>query len=246
MATHISRHFHASGLRIDAIWSRSAERAEKLAKELGCGWSIDPARLPQNSSFYLMAVSDNAVGELAGKFRGRKGIWIHCAGALDLDVLGVFKRYGVLYPLQTITRERELTLKEVPFLIEGGDRETLEEIRELALLLSDRVEEMDSRGRLVLHLAAVFANNFSNHMMRIAQEILHDKNIDFTLLEPLLRETFMKAIELGPQKSQTGPAARGDRIAMEKHLELLKGYPEWEKMYTFMSQEIQKSRNDEF
>lgn len=243
VANHISRHFHASGLKIDAIWSRSAGKAEQLARELECDWSTEQEKLPVNSSFYLLAVSDNSVAELATMFKGRRGIWLHCAGALTMKVLEQsFARFGVMYPLQTITAERKLSFQEVPIIIEGSDSDTTEEIRSLAELLSERVMTLDSSKRLILHLAAVFANNFSNHMIGISHAILELNQMDPSLLDPILKETFLKAIDLGPSNAQTGPAVRKDRLTMEKHLELLKAYPEWEKMYTFMSQEIQKFR----
>ena len=171
------------------------------------------------------------------------GIRLHTAGALSMDVFqGITDDYGVLYPLQSLSREREIRLGKTPFLIEGSSPGVLEKIGELANSISDKVEESNSQERLKVHLAAVFANNFSNHMVHVAMQILEESGLDPALLESLLEETFLKLRELHPGAAQTGPAIRGDNETMNKHIELLKDHPEWEKLYTFISREIERSR----
>jgi len=154
----------------------------------------------------------------------------------------VFKQYGVLYPLQTLSRSRPLEPSQVPCLVEGSSPQVSAEVMKLALSVYTNVEEVNSEKRLVIHTAAVFANNFSNHMVHIAKELIAEQNIDPKMIEPLLQETFEKIKALGTVKGQTGPAIRGDQPTMKKHIELLKDHPEWEKLYTFISRDIERSR----
>jgi predicted short-subunit dehydrogenase-like oxidoreductase (DUF2520 family) len=150
-----------------------------------------------------------------------------------------FREYGVLYPLQSISAGRETDWTKLPLLIEASSPEVLDRMIILAGSLSGSVHEVDSKRRLRLHLAAVFANNFSNHMARIAYRILEEGGEDPGLLLPILEETFEKIRDMGPAAAQTGPARRKDAETMEKHLEVLRGHPEWEKLYTFVSRSIQ-------
>lgn len=205
----------------------------------------DPDELPADADFYLLAVSDRAIEEMASRFSGRKGIWMHAAGAVPMDVLKPsFGEYGVLYPLQSLSSKREEALEDIPFLVEGSSPDVQKKIHSLASSQYGRVVEMDSAGRLRVHLAAVFANNFSNHMVTIATRIIEENGGDFSLLEPILRETFLLMSEGGPFAVQTGPAVRGDELSMKQHLDLLKGHPDWEEIYTIVSRDIMKSRKE--
>ena len=243
MATHISRHLHFTGHRISCIWSRTREHADKLAAGLGSVGTADPGKVPAKADFYLVAVPDGVIPKVTARFSGSEGIWLHTSGAVSMDVLEKdFNAYGVLYPLQTFTAERPLSLKDTPLLVEGSSQPVTRSIRSLALSMSETVIEMDSSRRLVIHLAAVFANNFANHMVTIAGQILKDHESDLSLLAPILKETAQKIAHMGPAGAQTGPALRNDQATMQKHLELLKGYPEWEKLYTFISRDIGRSR----
>lgn len=239
---HVSRHLYLAGHQVSCVWSRSIENARQVAAASGSVAVSNPEEVPNDADFYLMAVSDRAIAEVASRFSGRKGIWMHTAGAVSMDQLaGDFENFGVLYPLQTLSSERQLSLDDAPFLVEGSSPEVGAKIHKLASSISERVLVMNSSDRLTMHLAAVFANNFSNHMVGIAEQLVEEKGGDISLLEPLIRETFLKIAESGPSSAQTGPAVRGDRETMNKHLLLLKGHPEWEKMYTFISRDIERS-----
>ena len=243
MSLHISRHLFLAGQQISCIWARNIEKAQRVAAISGARAVSDPGDLPDDADFYLLAVSDRAIEEVSAQFQGRRGIWMHAAGAVPMDVLKPsFGEYGVLYPLQTLSAKREEALEDIPFLVEGSSPEVQKKIHSLAFSHSGRVVEMDSAGRLRVHLAAVFANNFSNHMVTIATRIIEENGGDFSLLEPILRETFLKMSEGGPLAVQTGPAVRGDELSMKQHLELLKAYPDWEEIYTIVSRDIMKSR----
>jgi predicted short-subunit dehydrogenase-like oxidoreductase (DUF2520 family) len=244
VATHISRYIHARGHAIACIWSRDIGHARRLAALVDSRGISVLEEVPRDADFGLLAVPDRAIPTVASGLQGREGIWMHMSGAVPMDVLEpYFGLFGVFYPLQTFSGESEPDLDTTPLLVEGSSPATLDRILRLAGSLSATVAEADSKQRLIIHTAAVFANNFSNHMVHIAARILEEHGADFGLLEPILRETFRKMISSGPSEAQTGPALRGDWETMEKHLELLKAYPEWQKIYTFVSRDIRNSRN---
>ena len=243
MATHISRHFHSVGQQISCIYSRTEESARRLSGELGVPGTSNMKEVPREADFFILCVPDRAVTDVSEQFRGREGTWLHTAGALSMELFqGIFEQYGVLYPMQSLSRDRNLRNGHIPFLVEASSHQVLERITDLAFSISDRVEEVDSPTRLKVHLAAVFANNFSNHMVHVAQQILEEANLDAGLLDLLLEETFHKLREMDSFSAQTGPAVRGDQETMNKHRELLKDHPELEKLYTFISRDITRSR----
>ncbi len=240
VATHISRHLHVQGYRISQVWSKSREHAESLAQEFGAEalWGEEPVN--EGADFYMMSLTDDAITKVAELHKGLGGIWFHTAGSVELKVLeDHFRDCGVLYPLMSISRDKEVCFDKIPLLLEASSDEVLFKLRTLAERISEVVRVVDSGRRLAIHLAAVFANNFSNHMVHLACRIMEESGEDFRLLLPLLEESMDKIRTLGPSSAQTGPARRGDDQTMEKHLALLKKHPEWEKLYTFVSRSIQ-------
>jgi predicted short-subunit dehydrogenase-like oxidoreductase (DUF2520 family) len=243
VATHISRHFHARGHKILCVYSRTKETAQSLAGELNTKGTADPEQVPRKADFFIFCLPDRFMAEVAGQFRDREGIWLHTAGALSMDVFqGIARDYGVLYPLQSLSRERKIRMGHIPFLLEASSPLVMGMIKDLVSRISDHVVEADSATRLRFHLAAVFVNNFSNHMVHVAHKLLAESHLDPKLLDPLMEETFQKLRELDPRTAQTGPALRGDRETMDRHIELLRDHPEWEKLYTFISRDIERFR----
>jgi len=243
VATHVSRHLYARGHRISCVWSRTPASARILADTVGAESATHESEVPRKADFYLVAVPDDAVAELAARFTDCAGVWLHTAGSLPMDVFkDFFPKYGVLYPLQTLSKASPMSPGPIPFLVEGSSEDTSRKVHELASSISQNVEAADSATRLMVHLAAVFANNFSTHMVHIAQGILKEQNLSLKMLDPLLEETFQKIIRVGADEAQTGPAVRGDQETMKRHREILKNHPEWEKLYTFISREIKRSR----
>jgi predicted short-subunit dehydrogenase-like oxidoreductase (DUF2520 family) len=243
VSTHISRHFHSAGHRISCVFSRTEASAQRLAREFGVPYTSKSEAVPGDADFYIIAVPDRVVVETGLKFRHAKGTWLHTAGSLSMDVFkGIFDQYGVLYPLQTLSRSRPMDPSQVPCLVEGSSPEVTLSLMKLAASVYETVEKASSEQRLVIHAAAVFANNFSNHMVHIARQLLSSRRIDPVLLDPLLEETYKKIITSGTLEGRTGPAVRGDQETITKHLELLKDHPEWEKLYTFISRDIERTR----
>ena len=243
VSTHISRHFHSAGHHISCIFSRTEASAQQLAGEHGVPGTSNIEEVPAEADFYILAVPDRAVLEVAKLFRHCTGIWLHTSGALPMNLFqGIFEHYGVLYPFQTLSRSRPLKPSQVPCLVEGSSPDVTASVKKLAWSVYDSVEDVDSQNRLVIHAAAVFANNFSYHMVHIAKELIAGQKLDPKVLDPLLQETFEKIKTMGAVDGRTGPAVRGDKETMNKHRELLKDHPEWEKLYTFISRDIIRSR----
>ncbi|PID92153.1 MAG: F420-dependent NADP oxidoreductase [Bacteroidetes bacterium] len=249
VATHIARHLHFKGHRLCAVWSPTEAHSRRLVEELVAGCPSEPGggllatadlnELPGDADFYIMTLADRAVSEVLAALPECGGIWLHTAGALPMEVFEAYRdAFGVLYPLQSMSREVAIDMETVPFLVEGSSPEVAEKIVQLAGSLSNRVRLSNWSQRLRIHLAAVFANNFSNHMLHIAKELCSREGLDPEWLVPLLEETFRKAVSVGPAAAQTGPALRDDRETMEKHLALLKDDSEWAKLYTFISRDI--------
>jgi predicted short-subunit dehydrogenase-like oxidoreductase (DUF2520 family) len=189
---------------------------------------------------YVIAVADDAVEEVAGQLRGKAGLVVHTSGTLDLHALKSVSRPGVFYPLQTFSRERELDLGEIPLCIETGHQEDLPLLRNLAKAVSQQVVELDLAARRRLHLAAVFVNNFSNHMVYLGEALCREAELPENLLQPLLRETYSKLDTLTAFQSQTGPARRGDLITQEAHLSQLRDSLQ-RQLYQLISESIQQT-----
>ena len=205
----------------------------------GCDHTDDPAQLVP-ADIYLISVSDTQIGAVAENLDFGNAIVAHTAGSVSLNVLSDrLSHRGVFYPLQTFTAGRRIDFRQVPLLIEGEHPDTAAALRLLASELSDSVYEVSEQQRAQLHLAAVFACNFTNHMYAIAQELLAEKGLPPQLIGPLISETAAKALGSPSAAAvQTGPARRGDRQTQQKHLGLLEGHPQLQELYQKISTEI--------
>lgn len=234
---------NAAGIDVRQVYSRSLDHASELALQVGAEAVDKLEDIVRDARLYVIALSDDAVAPVAAAMTGTGGLWVHTAGGVDASVLAPASRsYGVLYPLQTFSKGRGVDMKKVPLFIEGADPATLSEIREIAQKLSDNVSEADSRKRLVLHAAAVFACNFVNYLWGTADEILQADGEDIHVLEPLIRETLAKAMAMPPRQAQTGPARRGDTKVAERHKTVIT--PEQARLYSVLADAIAKEYAD--
>lgn len=240
VAWHLALGLSGKGYHIKGIWSRYTPNAEKLALACGAGVCMDLTELRQKTDLILIAVSDNAIPSVASGIGPFEGIVAHTAGSVSADTLqAYFTAYGVLYPLQTFTKEVPVNLEEVPFFTEGSSLETEQAISHVARQISAKVYNADSHQRLMLHIAAVFAGNYSNLMYVIADEILNGTGLPQEALHPLIRETARKAINADPKLVQTGPARRNDTHSIQKHINALASLPEYAELYQLLAQLIQ-------
>jgi len=196
------------------------------------------------TDLFIIAVKDDAIGDIAQKLTQYDKLIVHTSGATSLKVLtGYTNNAGVLYPLQTFSKTKEVDFKTVPVCIEGADEQITTLLEELARTISNNVSRVNSDQRKILHLAAVFACNFPNYLYYAAGKLLQQHDLDFNLLRPLILETAEKVQEHLPAGVQTGPAIRNDEKTMAAHLQLLQNNPELERLYTELSQLIIKMDN---
>ncbi|HDR67478.1 MAG TPA: DUF2520 domain-containing protein [Bacteroidaceae bacterium] len=242
VATHLTYALIKAGHRIVAVFSASEKSAGMLAEKTGTSGTTNLDTLPVKADFFIIAVRDNALEQVISNLGERNGMVVHTTGSVGMEVFkGKFKSYGVLYPFQTFRKEQEMEMGQVPFLIESNSEKGLLKVRKLAESISSNVIDFNSEQRRYLHLTAAFACNFTNYLVSVAESILKEHHIDRSLLLPLVEETFRK-IRVGPAKDmQTGPAIRGDTSTMKKHLDLLENYTDWQKLYSYMSELIQKN-----
>ena len=175
----------------------------------------------EQADVIVLAVSDTAIGEVARKLPGLDALMVHTSGASGVGVLGNQRKKAVMYPLQTFSKQRELTFQEVPLIIESERKEDSALLHRMASALSNTVVELNTLQRKYLHLAAVFLNNFSNHMVYLGESICQEQEIPMEILHPLIRETWAKLETLSAREAQTGPARRGDGQTQREHLGLL-------------------------
>lgn len=198
--------------------------------------------IPTDADIYLLAVPDRVVQEVAQTMPTTQGVWMHTAASVSLETLTQYHySSAVFYPLNTFSKGRPLPMECVPLFYEGASSEAMEQVMRLAHLLGMQGREAPLSMRRALHLSAVFACNFVNHQWAVAAQMLERANLPVEVLYPLMQETLHKAIALGAQEGQTGPARRGDVETMQAHQMLLEEYPEeWRELYAITSLSIQK------
>jgi predicted short-subunit dehydrogenase-like oxidoreductase (DUF2520 family) len=191
------------------------------------------------ADIYVICVSDNAVEELANSLNINNVIVVHTSGNLAMNVLSKHKRTGVLYPVQSFSKGTAVDFKRIPICIEASNEQDEILLLTLAQELSEHCTVLSSEKRQQLHLAAVFVNNFVNHLYHIADTLCQQNQISFDLLRPLINTTVAKIMDLTPYDAQTGPARRNDSNTIEAHLELLD--IEQQHLYQSLTQSIQKT-----
>lgn len=243
VATHMAAAFKAGGADLVQIWSRDLSHAESLANRLGAEGINDLDAVYRNADLYLLTVKDDAIELLAAHLRGVEGLVVHTSGATSIDVFkdkGI-QNYGVLYPLQTFSKEKTVDFKKIPLCVEAVDPHVLGLLKKMAEILSPVINEVSSADRKLLHLAAVFACNFTNHLYHLSHKVLEQNQLSFDILKPLILETAEKVQSALPYDVQTGPAVRSDEQTMKKHLELLQNMPELAEIYTTLSKSIKNT-----
>ncbi len=235
----LGRKFKDAGHHIMQVFGRDATAASELAYELGTEstnyWSV----IKKDADLYLIAVSDDAIAEVAGHLRVPGKIVVHTAASVSKDVLKkTSHHYGVFYPLQSLRKERKGN-PVIPVFVDAGDAKTKKILEDLAHSISgERVSQANDDTRIKLHLAAVVASNFTNYLYAMVEDYCKKENLDFKLLIPLIEETAQRVKKISPSQSQTGPAARHDAETIRKHLNLLKDHPQLKKLYEFMTEAI--------
>jgi predicted short-subunit dehydrogenase-like oxidoreductase (DUF2520 family) len=243
VATHLAFALKATGIEVAQIWSKHIEHARVLAEKISARSIYNLSEVDQTADFCIISIKDDAVSDVIRELKGFNGVILHTSGSVDLSVFGdKFEKYGVLYPLQTFSVKKAVDFKIIPICIEANDAETLKIISQLARKLSNTVAEINSEKRKILHLAAVFACNFTNHLYTLSEDIVTRYDLDFNLLRPLILETAVKVEFSSPKDVQTGPAIRNDEQTIKKHEELLFKQPQLLTIYQTLSESIKKTK----
>lgn len=231
--------FGLQDIHIVQVYSHTKEHAIALASRLACDATDNPKEVIDDADLYLFSLKDTALESVISSIRPNKGLWVHTAGSMPMNVFaGYTSRYGVLYPLQTFSKNREISFDDIPFFWESFHETDGIILKNLACRLSKRVRQLSSEKRKFLHLAAVFACNFTNHMYVLSAEILRKAELPEDDLLPLINETAAKVNDMPALDAQTGPALRYDENVIGKHLALLADTPELQNIYESLSKSI--------
>ena len=247
LAANLLQALQNAGFEVAQIYSRTEESAKTLAELLNVPYTVDIGSIIGDASIYFVSVSDDAIETVVESLPPTKGLVVHTAGSVSVDVFeGRAQNYGVLYPLQTFSKSRPISFSDIPIFIEANTQDNLQILSAVAKAISNRVYHASSAARAQLHLAAVFGCNFVNHLYHLSAQIARQAGFDFDILSPLILETTNKALAAGnPDEVQTGPAARNDQKIMQKHLKMLSSKPEWKEIYSILSENIRKVKNEE-
>lgn len=239
VATQLGIQFQKAGHRILQVFSKTNENAEDLASRLNAKYTNKLSEITLDADIYILAVRDYAIDDVILSLRLKDKIVVHTSGAVPLTGMEhISKNCGVFYPFQTFTKESSVDFSTVPIFIEAENSAVEKTLLNLALSITKITKVVTSEQRQTLHLAAVYVNNFTNHLFHIAQVILQKDILPFELLFPLIKETVTKAGKLNPYDIQTGPARRDDWKTIDEHLHLLEEYDAFREVYLVLTESI--------
>lgn len=236
VAYHLAKAFTQNNIEVSQIFGRNEVELNKISEELNIPYSTKELA---DADLYLISVSDSAVEHVSDLIKTEKALVAHTSGSLPIETLNGDYRKASFYPLQTFSKTKNLDYSKIPFFIEAENQIDEKSLFELASLISDNVETSDYEKRKYIHLTAVFACNFVNHLFARAKEISDSQDLDFNYFIPLIDETVEKIHHLEPKSAQTGPAVRGDERILKLHEELITN-DEHLKIYNTMNESIQK------
>ena len=247
LATSLIPALQEAGNTIVQVYSRTIGAAEALAAIVGSAAVDDIAKICRDADIYIISVTDTALPDIAGRLtrhlcaggesNRNTPLIVHTAGSMSIDVIPATRR-GVLYPMQTFSKQRRVDFGLIPIFVEATTKDDEELLLGLSRSITTHVQPLSSEDRKYLHLAAVFCSNFANHCYALADEILARHGISFSSMLPLIDEVAAKVHYLPPQKAQTGPAIRHDAAVVKAHLDLLADQPHIQNIYKIMSESI--------
>ena len=238
VAVHLGKALHEAGYSIRQVYSRTQHHAQALASGVEAVPVWSPEEIDAHSDFYIFALKDDALPEILACMPPVDGIYLHTSGSVDMDIFKPYTtHYGVCYPLQTFSKNREINFATIPLFIEGSNPGVENKLLQMAQDLSEQVTILSSEKRKFLHLSAVFACNFTNYMYTLAAAIVEEQSLSWQYLLPLIGETAAKVTEMHPKEAQTGPAIRNDQTIMQKQLALLEN-EERRELYRMISRSI--------
>lgn len=241
VATHLAHTFFSKGFIIQQVWSSHQENAVALAAKVNATPSDSIQDISTETDLMIISVKDDALASVIENLpKGIRAV-VHTSGSMEMKLLKEAAHHiGVFYPLQSFNRNEPVDMSTVPVCIEGSSDEFTKELFELAQTFTQQIEYINSTQRAYLHVAAVFANNFTNYMYSVAYELATEKKLPFHVLLPLIKNTANRLDGTNPFKKQTGPAKRHDSEVIKKHLAMLEFNTEAKELYQFISEQIIK------
>ena len=239
VAWHLGNAFAKAGIEIKHIAGRDQDKTKQLAELLGTkSYGVLEEEIPE-SDLYLLAVKDDVIRTVFEKIYKKGRFIVHLAGAIEGNILAMRNNnYGVIWPMQTLSKNNDIDLQHTLIAVSGNSPESQLMLKELACQISSRVIEVSDVQRAVMHLSAVWINNYTNHMYDIAYNLLKENNLSLELFYPLMEEHLTKLKEIAPDQLQTGPAIRGDMSTLAKHKSMLKNHKYWKELYDTLAKSI--------
>lgn len=239
---HVGQRLHQAGYVINQVFSLTPQHGKSLAEKVDSTFTNDVTKIVSDADVYIVCVKDDAMENVINALKIENKIVLHTAGSVPKNIS---KRtdihQGVLYPLQSFNRNAEVSWENVPVFVDGDNDDVIRAATELGNALTGNVKQANDEQRLRVHIAAVFANNFSNHCLAIGQKLLEESGYDFDVLKPLVEATFKRLRRSNPSDVQTGPSMRGDVKTVDKHLNALVAHPNWKELYRYLSDDIRNA-----
>lgn len=243
VATHMAEAFAGADIELVGFYGRNPNSTKALATKYHSKWAAISEIKPLEVDLILISVPDHALEEVLQSLPTSNTLMAHTSGSMSMEVLGVKGlRWAVFYPLQTFSKDKKVNFSEIPIMLEASHVNDLKKLTNLAQKISHKVFHINSLQRKKIHIAAVFAANFSNYLYHIAEDLLSKNDIPFEVIQPLIEETSDKIKTLRPFDAQTGPAVRKDLDTIQAHLKDLEELPAYQEIYKMLSEHIIKLR----
>lgn len=235
VAYHLIKAFNkAENIDLKQVYNRNLNTIKHLKETTLITDSLNSLK---NADVYIIAVSDDAISEISSKITNTNSFVVHTSGSVSMNSLKNSGKKGVFYPLQSFSKSKEVNFNEIPFCLESEDEKDYVLLEKIANAIGKKIYRINSEQRKQLHVAAVFVNNFVNHMYKIGYDICNRYNVPFEVLHPLIEETSKKIKHLSPNEAQTGPAKRNDISTINNHLNLLN--EQQQVLYKILTKSIQ-------
>jgi predicted short-subunit dehydrogenase-like oxidoreductase (DUF2520 family) len=239
VATVLGQRLFNAGVSILQVVGRSAPSAKRLADQLQCSYSVNWHDIQPGAALYLLAIPDRAIHQLSELDVLNNALVAHTAGSISINILDkITSRPAIFYPLQSLRSGLTNAETAIPILVDAKNETDLAQLKSIASLISNQVQQANDADRMHLHVAAVVVNNFTNHLYREAKQFCNSKMVDFKLLQPLMEETVHRLRIYQPEEVQTGPAIRGDIDTIAHHQTLLQNQPDLLALYQLFSAQI--------
>ena len=244
VACNIVKVLRNNGIEPFCIYTRSVNKVQEIQEKIGIKAVCNYSEM-QDCDLVIIAVKDDAIKEVSLNLNNFKALVVHTSGTQSSSLLNHLDNYGIMYPLQTFSKDVEVDFKQIPFLINASSAENLEKLKMFVKRLSDVVIECTDENRSFIHMSAVYVSNFVNVMLQIGNKFLEEKGLDVSVLQPLVMETVKKAFAMGAENALTGPARRADYDTINKHKLLLSDYDDEKKIYELLTNYILKNITNE-